>query len=174
MVFSEPQSLTAQSLESAASMITTFNLVPRPTCLSRFLGCFVPPPPTKTISSGRCCITSNLHPLPNSFPGTERRPPRRRPQPPPVSLHHSLCAPRRVPASAIVSHIIHPPCFHPRNEPSSLSSHGGYTAAGPSASLCPASLPLCCYDSRHLLGLGFSGCPFRARARGPGASTPWK
>ena len=90
-------------------MINTFILAPRPTCLSRFLDYFVShflPPP---ISSVRHLRTSHLHPLPTSFPGRERRPTGRRPHPPPASLRRSLCTPRRMPESSIVSRIVCPP-----------------------------------------------------------------
>ena len=87
-------------------MITTFNLFPRTTCLSCFLDRFVSVPSTAPIISGHCRSTTSLQPLPTYFPGTERRPSRRRPHPPPDSLRRSLCAPRRMPASAIVSHVV--------------------------------------------------------------------
>ena len=67
-----------------------------------------------------------------------------------------------------------PPCCRPQTAPMSLSSPGGSPAAGTSESLCPASIHVCCSDSRHLLGLGFSGCPCHARTKELGVSTPWQ
>ena len=89
-------------------MINTFILAPRPTCLSRFLDYFVSPLLPPPISIVRHLRTSHLHSLPTSFPGTERRSTGRRPHPPPASLRRSICALRRVPASAVKSCVVHP------------------------------------------------------------------
>ena len=69
--------------------------------MDRFIISSLLPPP---ISSGCCCSTSLSHPLPTSFPGTERHPPERRSHMPPAiprlsSLYpvpHS-CVCRRIP-----------------------------------------------------------------------------
>ena len=139
---SKPQSVTDQSPDSAAFMINTGILSPHPTCLSRFLNRFISSPPTSPTSSGCHRCTSHLHPPPTYFTGTELRLPGCRPPPPPIILRRLLCAPRRVPASTVVSRIDRPPRCHSRTAPRSLSAPGGLPAAGPSASLCPAS-PLC-------------------------------
>ena len=155
-------------------MIITFNLVPHPTCISRFLNRFVSPPPTFPISSSFRCITSTLHPIPTYFPGMERRPLGHIPPPPSAILCRLLCTPRRVTVSAVVSCIVRLPQCRSQPAPRSLSDPGGSPTAGPSAYLCIASLPVCCSDPRNLLGLDFSGCHFRARRRVLGASTPCK
>ena len=138
-------------------MIITFNLVPHPTCISQFLNRFVSPPPTFPISSSFHCITSTLHLSPTYFPSMERRPPGHTPPPPPAILRRSICAPHRVPVSAVVSHIVRPRCCRPQPAPRSLSDPGGSPTAVPPTSLCTASLPVCCSDPLNLLGLDFSG-----------------
>ena len=155
-------------------MINTFILAPHPTCLSRFLDSFffplLPPP----ISSSLCHSTSHLHLPPTSFPGTELRPPGRLPHLPMDNRCRSLCAPHSVPVSSVVSCIVQPLRCRLWPAPRYLSAPGGSPAAGPSASMCPASLIVYCSDSCHLLGFGSSGYLFRVRTMGLGASSPWK
>ena len=103
-----------------------------------------------------------------------RLPPGRRPNPPPASLLRSLCTPRRLPTFVAISCVRSPPLCRSWPTPRSLSDPGGLPIAGPSAPLCPASLPVCYASSHSLLGIGSSGCPFCARTRGQGASTPWQ
>ena len=79
---SKPQSVTFQSLDSDSLLITTFTLAPRPTCLRQFLDHLISPLLPPPISSGCRRSTSQLHPLPTSFPGTDRRLPGRHPHPP--------------------------------------------------------------------------------------------
>ena len=134
-----------------------------------------PPPPSyrPPISSVCCRITSQLQSLPTSFPGKDQRPPGRRPPPTSTSLHHLLYAPCHVPEFATMSHIRLSSICPPQPTPGSLLAPGGSPVASPSAYLSPASLPVCCAESLHLLGLSSSGCPFRARAKGQVASTTY-
>ena len=156
------------SLITLPLVITTVILALRPTCLSQFLDHFIPPLLPPPISSGRCRRTSKSHPLSPYFPGTELCPPGRLPHLPPASLCRLLCALFRVPAFSNVSRVrLTPPPFPPL-------APGGSPSMGTSAPLCPASLHVCCSAFRLLLGLGSSRCPFHARTRVPGASTPWK
>ena len=90
-------------------MIITFNLVPRPTFLSRFLDRFFYPYYPPLISSGCHHSTSTLYLLPTFFPGTERCPLERFPHPSPSSLRISLCTPCLMPESAVASRVVHPP-----------------------------------------------------------------
>ena len=103
-------------------MINTFIIDPRPTCLSRFLDYFVSPLLPPPISSVRHLRTSHLHPLPTSFPGTERRPTGRCPHPPPASLRRSLCTQHPTPYACVCLRVPHrsPPCVWPQPTPRSL------------------------------------------------------
>ena len=166
---SKPQSVTAQSLDSAAFMINTFILAPHPTCLSRFLDRFVSPPPNAPHQWRSSSPHLSFIPAPHllSWHGTlstwtSPTPTPR--QPPPLNLRPAprACVYRRVPRRS-------PPRCCPRPAPRSLSAPGGSPAAGPSASLCPASLPMCCSTSLHLLGLGPLGVLF---TQGRGARVP--
>ena len=106
----KPHSVTDQSLDSAAFIITTFMLAPRATCLCHFLVSFISSLLPIPISNGRCRRTSQLHPLPTSFTGTECRPTGSHPQTTtPASLRHSLYAPRCIPTSVVASHVVLPP-----------------------------------------------------------------
>ena len=62
------------SLRTLPLVIINFILSPCSTCLRRFLGYFIPPPAIAPIISGSHIRTSQSHPLPYSFPGTERHP----------------------------------------------------------------------------------------------------
>ena len=68
----------------------------------------------------------NIHPLPTSYPGTNRRPPGRCPHPPPSSLCRSPFAPWRVPVSAAVPIWVHSLFLRPWPAPRSLSAPEGF------------------------------------------------
>ena len=156
-------------------MITAFILAPHTTCLRRFLYRFISPLLPPPISSGSHRRTYHFYTL-SPHPLLARRDvylnvdhahfPRK---PPPLAL-------RPTPHACVCHHIPRrsPPCWRPWPEPSYLSPLGGSPVAGTFAPLCPASLPVCCSASCHLLGLGSSGCHFCARMGAPGASTPWQ
>ena len=113
---SKPQSVTSQSLDSANFIITTFIISPRPTFLSRFLDRFISlllPPP---ISSGHFCSTSQLHPIPISFPGQELHPRGSRPHPPPPAS-----SARSAPRAACLHLPSYPASFAPPLPPSSFT-----------------------------------------------------
>ena len=116
-----------------------FVLSPRPTCLCHFLDRFISPLLPPPISGGCRRNTSQLHPLPTSFPGTELLPPGCLPQPltPPSS---NACSAYR--AVCLCLPLYFPPRCRPFPAPRSLFSPGSLPDAGPSVPLCPASLPV--------------------------------
>ena len=90
----------------------------------------------------------------------------------PLASAARLCAPLRVPASTTVSCACSlSPLASPGLHLGTCWPLGVFLPRVPPSSLCPVSLSVCCTASWHLLGPGISRCPFRARARGQGAST---
>ena len=84
-----------------------------------------------------------------------------------------ICAPRPAPracvCSAEVSWICPPPPFSDLGiYPSPFQPLGVRPPQVPPYLLCPASLPLCCTASHHILGLGLFECPFSCEVKRPG------
>ena len=174
----QPQTVTALGIGSVA-MINTLFYPARPTCLSRFwifLDSLLRPtsPPSVIV---RCRSTYLSHPLPTSSPSSVLRPPGSRPHLTPAIFRRSYPRPAPHPCACCRSRVRSPPCCCPRPAPSSLSSPGCSPVTGTSIPLWPClPPPFFCASSVifWFLVSFFIGCPFSTRARGQGASTPWR
>ena len=148
----------------------------RSTCLRRFTDRFIFSPLLQPPIS-RCCSYSTYlaHPHPTSFPGTEICPPGHRLHlPAAIPCRTSLRAALRACVCCLIPCPFAPPFSAAVLHPGPCRPLGVCPSRVPPSLLCPAFLPMCCATSRNLLVLGLSGCPFCARMRVQGASTPWQ